>query len=458
MRTTVVDVASGAGSEELFTSSDAQPLVRIKWEIQEQELLARLTYELISDTDYKGASLTPNGQVVAAYTIQSHFDIRRSYNPTTGEELNEIEENVTRPPLVSAPIHARGLVAQFDHRRLRPRHALADRNLRARVTYDPVAYYINDPSSPDAPVYDPAGYLDVTNKAFATPGIISDPVDGDFPACDLLDEFPWGNCNPSEITLRQSFRRVVDDDYEPKDYDGNMMQDFGWFSTDRYGYDRRYGIIDQKWHRFADRWNIWQKSHADPIVPCATTATTPVGGDPHRDVDGDGTEDECASVGRGSRCDEFSGKCTLPLRDRKMKTTAWFVNSDFPAELFAGTQTTLDGWSEAIRVGVIAARLAECRRTKDQIARARWVGPHAGPTIFRRRSEATRPIKRRKFSCSVTTRSTRRKTTPRVAIRAKRRAGKFLRASATFVTTSSISSTRRSCSRRGESWSTAMIR
>jgi hypothetical protein len=30
-RTTVVDVAAGAGAETLFTSTDAQPLTRIRW-------------------------------------------------------------------------------------------------------------------------------------------------------------------------------------------------------------------------------------------------------------------------------------------------------------------------------------------------------------------------------------------------------------------------------------------
>ena len=385
MRTTVVDVASGAGSEELFTSSDAQPLVRIRWEIQETELLARLTYELIQDTDYKGASTTPNGQVVAAYAIQSHFDIRRSYNATTGEELNEIEENTTDRPWYQRQYMrvdwSRNLITNaYDL------DTLSQIGIYGAVAYDPIAYYIDDPSSPDAPVYDKdGGYLDVTNKAFAAPQVISDPIDGDFPACFLLDEFPWGNCNPSEITLRQSFKRVVDTDYEPLEYDGNMMQDFGFFTSDRYGYDRRYGIIDQKWHRFADRWNIWEKSHAMPIVACATTDTTPVGADPHRDLDADGTEDECASVGRGSRCDEFKGLCTIPMRDRKVKTIPWYVNADFPEELFAGTQTTLDGWSEAIRVGVVASRLAECRRTKDSDCEttmgwpARWADDFSPP-------------------------------------------------------------------------------
>src|SRR5439155_13926460 len=83
MRTTVVDVASGAGSDGLFTSSDAQPTARVRFEITEHLLVARLTYELVQDTDYKGARRTPDGQAVAAFAIEKHFDIKRDYNPTT---------------------------------------------------------------------------------------------------------------------------------------------------------------------------------------------------------------------------------------------------------------------------------------------------------------------------------------------------------------------------------------
>src|SRR3954454_10166007 len=58
-RTTVVDVAAGAGSEELFTSSDAQPTVRIRWEITETKLIGRLSYELIDNTDGTGTTGGP---------------------------------------------------------------------------------------------------------------------------------------------------------------------------------------------------------------------------------------------------------------------------------------------------------------------------------------------------------------------------------------------------------------
>ncbi len=365
MRTTVVDVAAGAGSESLFTSSDAEGLVRVRWEVTETELLARLTYELVQDTDYKGTRRTPDGQVVAAYTIIKQFDIRRDYNATTGEELNVIVENDTDRPWYQRQYMrvdwSKNLITDaYDL------DTLSQIGISDGVKFDPISYYISDPNSPDAPVFDTAnGYFDITNKAFASPQIINDPDWGPILACQLVGAFPFTNCNPSEITLRQSFLRVVDHDYEPLDYDGTRMDMFGFFSDDRYGYDRHYGVVDDKWHRFIARWNIYNKSHVTPMVTCANSTTTPVGADPHRDDDHDGTEDECASVGRGSRCDDVRGECTIPMRDRTIKTTPWYVNSDYPAELFDGSRTTLDGWSEAIRVAVVASRLAECRRTGE---------------------------------------------------------------------------------------------
>jgi hypothetical protein len=364
-RTTVVDVASGAGSESLFTSSDAQTLVRVRFEITETELLARLSYELIQDTDYKGAKRTTNGQVVAAYAIQKHFDIRRDYNPQTGEEYNVVVENDTDRPWYQREYMrvdwSKNLITDaYDL------DTVSEIGISDGIKFDPISYYVSDPSSPDAPVFDAsAGYFDVTNKAFASPQLIDDPDYGPTPACEYVGAYPSTSCDPSEVTLRQSFMKVVDHDYEALDYDGTRMDVFGFFSDDRYGYDRHYGVVDDKWHRFAARWNIWNQSHATPMVECNTADTTPVGLSPHRDDDANGTEDECESVGRGSKCDEFRGECTIPLRDRTVKTTAWYVSAGFPEELFAGTSQALDGWSEAIRVAIAAGRLAECRRTND---------------------------------------------------------------------------------------------
>ncbi len=365
MRNTVVDVAAGAGADGLFTSSDAQPVARVRFEITEQLLVARLTYELIENTDGKGARSTPDGQVVAAFAVQSHFDIRREYNPTTGEESNVIVENNTDRPWYEREYFrvdwSRNLVTTaYDL------DTLAQLGIYYGVTWEPVAYYVNDPSHPDAPVFDvERGYFDVTHKALATPGIIHDEWWGDYPACWEIGAWPTLNCNPSEVTLRQAFIKVQDNDYEPLVMDGTMMDMFGYFYWDRFGYDRRYGVVDDSWRRLATKWNFWERSHADPVVVCNTEETTPASADPHRDEDLDGTEDECAAVGRGSRCDDIVGECTIPLRDRSMKVIPWHVNAEFPPDLFQGTADALESWNRAMRVAVLTGRLAECRRTGE---------------------------------------------------------------------------------------------
>ena len=379
-RTTVVDVSSGAGSESLFTNSDAQPTVRIRWEITEDKLIARLAYELIDDTDKKGtqgpprddaprggkapANPTTDGQIVASFSVQKHFDIRRQYNEQSGEESNVIVENDRDRPWAQRDYFrvdwSRNLVTDaYDL------DAVSQLGLYGGVTWDPIAYHVSDPANPDAPLYDlDNGYFDVTNKAFAAPQMVHDEEWGDFPACFLAGNYPRVSCNPSEVKLRLSFRKVADTDYEPLEYDGKKMELFGLFTNDRFGYDRRYGVVDDKWHRFASRWNLYEKSHAEPHVACAVAETTPVGKSPHRDENGDGTEDECDAIGRGSRCDEPKRSCTIPLRDRKIKTIAWHVNRDFPEDLYASAEHVVNTWSDATRVAILAGRLAECRRTK----------------------------------------------------------------------------------------------
>src|SRR5437016_679452 len=98
MHVSIVDVMYGANSDGLITSTDGQPLSRIRWEITENDLLARLTYEQVQDSDHKGVRATADGQIVAAFKIEKHFDVRNDYNPSTGEEYNVVVENDTDQP------------------------------------------------------------------------------------------------------------------------------------------------------------------------------------------------------------------------------------------------------------------------------------------------------------------------------------------------------------------------
>ena len=74
---TIIDVPYGA-RHGLFSGLTGG-LTRIKWEISEDVLLARRTYEHIEDVDGRGARTTNDGIVVAAFAIDKHFDIKRHH-------------------------------------------------------------------------------------------------------------------------------------------------------------------------------------------------------------------------------------------------------------------------------------------------------------------------------------------------------------------------------------------
>jgi hypothetical protein len=52
---TLVDVGYGAAQDGLFTSTYAQPVARLRWQVTEDHLIGRLSYERIEGTDGRGA-------------------------------------------------------------------------------------------------------------------------------------------------------------------------------------------------------------------------------------------------------------------------------------------------------------------------------------------------------------------------------------------------------------------
>ncbi len=387
-RAAITDVGYGAAQDGLFTSTYAQPTSVIKWEITEDLLIGRIVYNRIIGADGKGdGENSIDGQVAYAFPILSHFDIRRDYNPTTGEESNVIVENTSdRAWYLRDQFRvdwSRNLnVDAYDF------DTLSLVGVYGGVTYEPLSYYVNDPHHPDAPEFATAeGYFDITTKVYATPGLIDLSHLGwgidTFPACYLPNDIfggsqPFGNCNPTELSLRMSFRRAEPSDYEPVDFDGNKFRSFGIFYGERFGYARNYGITDNQWYRFAARYNIWDKHHyyedgkcggetvesekfpGQCEVACFTSEKTPPGADPNRDEDGDGTADECSYVGQGSQCDRFEQKCTLPYRDRTEQPIVWHYTKDSAQEYFEGTEWATHEWDVAMRTAVVSAKYSEC--------------------------------------------------------------------------------------------------
>jgi len=102
---TVIDVdyeAAGAGTFPGDAAYDNAASVfgfslpRVRWVIDEDFLYAYRDYELIEGAGGDGREAGDElGHPVAAYPIESHFDINRAYSSVTGEERNVIVENTS---------------------------------------------------------------------------------------------------------------------------------------------------------------------------------------------------------------------------------------------------------------------------------------------------------------------------------------------------------------------------
>lgn len=346
---TVVDTPYTA---EFTFVGETGELERIVWEIQEEFLVARRAYQNVAGADEAGinGSTDSAGAPVATYAIQSHFDIRHQYNPVTGERLNVIEENsVDRP--------------WFERDFMRVdwgQNLVSDPNFMMLARYfnglemEPVAWHVQcreedpetgecteeDPNMPRFVREDPEdedsrlGYMEITNKMFVRPTTTDIPGLGPLPSCFLFQIFDGNpvDCAASEITVRSSFMRVDETrDYQPMVYSGDRMDRFGYFVTERAGYDPAYGLIEPARYRFVNRHNLWMQSHRRDEAGELTACTGDM---------------ECGSVA-GSVCDldlgrahrtvndggTIEGACTIPYRDREIRPVVYHLTENFPADL-----------------------------------------------------------------------------------------------------------------------------
>ena len=296
---TVVDVPAATG----FTfvgGTDFNGLTKISWDIQEDFLYARRSTELLRGADTKEAEGDLyRGEVVAAFRIESHFDIIKAYNSTTGEELNILEENTRDRPWYERDYirvdWSQNLVHNYDL------------DFEA-ASVESVAYYVQevDPltgkAHPDAPYFDDAGrYFDVTNKLFARAGTAELEGYGTVPLCWLRGE-EFSECGAGEYTIRHSFLKVGDRQYEPLPYKGKPTEVFGFFWTDKEIYDPQEGIREQNKERYLNRHNIWKRVREN-----------------------DGT--------------------VIPIAEREVRPIVYHVNRAFPDDLKPMAQTVADQWN-----------------------------------------------------------------------------------------------------------------
>lgn len=318
-------------ASEFTFIGDQGELDRVRWRIQENLLVAVRAYERFEGSDPdRNADGNYEGEPVAAWPIISHFDIRRDFNTTTGEETNVIVENVSDRQWF-----------ERDYVRVDwSQNLVTNWNFWAPnfVETEPMAYAVTDPSDARAPVVTD-GYLDVTSAFFAKPATAIDPdypEDGEIPLCWYFYHFD--DCTAAEVVVRNSFLRVDDRDYEAQPWNGQDMELFGYFDVQRPSYDEQYGPTNTGRLRYQSRWNIWDRTHDDRS--CSADA-------------------DCSDT-VGSHCDELAGQCTLPYRERGLKTIVWHASPDLDSRFAAVAAEVIEQWNEPMRDTVNALRHYEC--------------------------------------------------------------------------------------------------
>jgi hypothetical protein len=182
---------------------------RIKWEVTERQLIGYRSYERVPGSD---PSNPGEQNVIVAFNIERHFDIRRQYNPTNGVESNVIEENDYDRPWFERQYMrvdwANEVGVAWD---LGSQTGLIRGNTVNRSANNDPAYpwkiRIGDKLVSDQPIAS-GDTIDVTIDSF-TP---ADPY-----LCFYLDGA--SPCNGANVKLNLSFRRVdPKNEYQALDY------------------------------------------------------------------------------------------------------------------------------------------------------------------------------------------------------------------------------------------------
>lgn len=377
------------------TIGGASAVDRLRWEVTENWLFARRSYQETPDADNKALSrkfvngrwefpTKADGTIIAAFKIDKHFDVRADYNAQTGEQTNVTVENDS-----DRPWNQRQFM-RVDWSENLAQSTSGDTSwVFGGGSYaTSIRYAPTDENNEDAPNFREAkdGFFDITNKYQLK-------VDGSggmfgIPECVLVGYFNGTSsfdCTPPEVKMRMSFVKLTGfEDFEPfeesfaqRDIIGNWGNAGNTFNRE-YGappittWDPQYGYTDAKTRTFFALHDIWEKSHWDKTCTSNEDVT-----DADGDEYSDGTADQCTGYSgqSGSQCDMQVGKCTIPVRDRSVKTMGWWLNKETPIEFLdtvssKGARETIGPiesmtvtWNTLFKVSVAYRREVECRRT-----------------------------------------------------------------------------------------------
>ena len=289
----------------------------IEWDIQESMLIAYRVHEHVEGSEAYGArpGTTYRGAAVAAYPIQRHFDLKRSYSSATGEQSNVLSENAS-----DRPWNEREYIrVDWANNRIADATFGPD-NFRVTSGGD-ILHERQGCEEPGSTDCEP-GALDVSEDHInITSRVIVAPITST--ACFMDWGIAWESddstldCEAAEVKVRTSFLKADPEreaSYKPFYYDDRHYNKFGNFRTDRFAYNRDYGVRETNRKDMAQRWQIWQ----------------------------------AASDEQGE----------LPYEDRDTRPIVFYLNAEFPNEttLLDGNDRVEAEWDRVFRTAVAAAR------------------------------------------------------------------------------------------------------
>ena len=336
VRQTITDVPAAASWAFVGLQFDTE---RIRWEITEDLLIAYRAYPHIpgatdrlayddqgNPTRTQVANPTRDSeglyeQPIAAFRITSHFDVQRSYNASTGEQSNVIVENTSDRPWFER---------QYFRVNFGSSPVTSIFTYRGADIQTQAVQYLDETWGPDFGLRqsyegEQLTYFDFTNRHF---------LDLSFQSCiNQLYGLGIGDCAGQLATVRTSFLRVDQREYEPVYFSDQDMDRFGYFRTERITYDREYGATVGGRILLANRHNLWEQVW-------------------QRDAAG------------AIRRDERGRPLAIPFAERTPKPVVFHLSLNFPQEVLdEGTAVvTGENYDRAFRRAVAAAQFGDDSR------------------------------------------------------------------------------------------------
>lgn len=389
------------------------PIARIRWVIDENYLFAYRSFELTSGGNPDGRASDFRGEPLAVFKIEDHVDVRKEYNPTTGESSNVTVENTTDRKWYDRKLMrvdwSQNLLTEFSA------NDVQSNGLFTAFRRESVPFFVQAGSHPELPKsYQPQFVKVGDDAAYARRGEWSEEQKDTVHFMSFVTREVWspadgclqqgGVCANVSATMRNSFLRIPDKHSYAAHTETNAEFDrFGLFRSHQPTYaaggqdksvQRRHCEVDADCAEGGacdnDARRAKECTAQGKPSDCRKAENICVGGltsdlgetdflnfftsrlnffensltdkvceeswecDRRFDECGDG--DEACRQAQTSVCDPAAHRCTTPLAQRKLRPVKLHLSPHFPPYLVRQAFEAVAEWNEVFMRGYRAAK------------------------------------------------------------------------------------------------------